>query len=323
MIRLSVHPVSADVGPFIALRRAYGMLDRFGIQVSETADAGPVPGSADRWIVHQKYATAPHLDRLPDRSVILLERIDSSQVWTRDALSHPAVFAAWKIAALPIERTQDGHAREHVALMGDYPDNKRMSPLPMLAALKARPGLHYGHYPMMGRWVDMDVNLSAARSIDAAFAGRIGPYHTAIEQHRLACCGALQALSGRLAVKVSPDRTMCRSSYDRMLMDTRVVVSPWGNGELCYRDIEAMLAGCVLVKPMPYELDTLGHVFEPGTFVPCAHDWSDLETVVGRVVDRWDEWRGVRRHNRDRMIEQLEPESIARWVGRELERGAA
>ncbi|PCJ18256.1 MAG: hypothetical protein COA96_16685, partial [SAR86 cluster bacterium] len=304
-------------------RRAYGLFDRFGIQVNEAADSQPVPGAADRWIVHQNFATAPHLNRLPDRSVILLERIDSSQARTRKAVAHPAVFAAWKIASLPIERTRCGHIREHVALMGDHADNKPVDVLSTADAMKVRPGPHYGHYPLMARWANIEVDLSAPRSIDVSFAGRVGPYHPAVEQHRRSCCDALEAMCGRLSVKVSPDRTMCRASYDKMLMDTRVVVSPWGNGELCYRDIEAMLAGCVLVKPMPYRLNTLGDVFEPGTFAPCAYDWSNLESVVSDVVARWDEWLPERRHNHTRMAAQLDPANLARWVGEELKRGAA
>ena len=37
--------------------------------------------------------------------------------------------------------------------------------------------------------------------------------------------------------------------YVALLLESRVVVSPWGWGEWSHKDFEIVMAGCVLVKP--------------------------------------------------------------------------
>ena len=74
--------------------------------------------------------------------------------------------------------------------------------------------------------------------------------------------------------------------YWSELQRSEIVVSPFGWGEICFRDFEAILGGALLVKPDMSHVDTWPDVYRPfETFVPFRWDASDLNEVL-------DEWRG-------------------------------
>lgn len=59
---------------------------------------------------------------------------------------------------------------------------------------------------------------------------------------------------------------------------SRIVFSPFGWGELCFRDYEAVACGALLVKPSMEHLKTSPDIFVPNeTYVPVKWDLSDLE----------------------------------------------
>jgi hypothetical protein len=59
--------------------------------------------------------------------------------------------------------------------------------------------------------------------------------------------------------------------------NSRIVLSPFGWGELAFRDYEAVRSGALLVKPDMRHLETWPDVFVAGeTYVPIAWDGSDV-----------------------------------------------
>ncbi len=93
---------------------------------------------------------------------------------------------------------------------------------------------------------------------------------------------ALERLSSRLRV-ILPDRRVDHATYRAEMLASRICLSPFGNGEVCHRDFEAVLAGCLLVKPDMSHLETRPDVFRAGeTCATVRWDWSDLEQVVER-----------------------------------------
>lgn len=99
---------------------------------------------------------------------------------------------------------------------------------------------------------------------------------------------ALRALAGRRRV-VFGEQRVDHAAYCAELLASRACLSPFGHGEVCFRDFEAVLAGCLLVKPDMSHLETKPDVYRDG--VTCAEvrwDWSDLEQVVGPLLDDLD-----------------------------------
>ncbi|MDR1315860.1 MAG: glycosyltransferase [Spirochaetales bacterium] len=65
--------------------------------------------------------------------------------------------------------------------------------------------------------------------------------------------------------------------YNRELSRSKIVLSPFGWGELCLRDFEAVRAGSLLLKPHMEHLETWPDIFRPHeTYVPFSWDADDL-----------------------------------------------
>src|SRR5690606_31733309 len=69
--------------------------------------------------------------------------------------------------------------------------------------------------------------------------------------------------------------------YRQELANTRICVSPFGYGEVCYRDFEAVAAGCVLAKPDMSHVRTEPDIYIPHeTYIPFRLDLSDLHEAL-------------------------------------------
>jgi hypothetical protein len=79
--------------------------------------------------------------------------------------------------------------------------------------------------------------------------------------------------------------TVPKWQYDRELSVSKTVVSPFGFGEICYRDFEAMLNGACLIKPDVSHLTTWPDVFlQHQTYIPFRWDFSDFADRVRQVL---------------------------------------
>ena len=93
---------------------------------------------------------------------------------------------------------------------------------------------------------------------------------------------ALEAMGDRWTVAV-PRGRVPQVDYDREMRSAKICVSPFGYGELCWRDFEAIMAGCLLVKPDMGHVRTAPDLFVAGeTYVPVAWDYANLEAVCAR-----------------------------------------
>jgi hypothetical protein len=94
----------------------------------------------------------------------------------------------------------------------------------------------------------------------------------------------LSPLEGRFRVLL-PDQRVPQSQYYAEMLRSRICVSPFGYGEVCWRDYEAVLCGCLLVKPDMSHLRTEPDLFVPGeTYVPVKWDFSDLAETCTRYL---------------------------------------
>jgi hypothetical protein len=68
-----------------------------------------------------------------------------------------------------------------------------------------------------------------------------------------------------------------QAAYNREIASSKIVLSPFGWGELCLRDFEAVRAGALLMKPDMSHLETWPDVFVPNeTYAPFSWDAEDL-----------------------------------------------
>ncbi len=69
------------------------------------------------------------------------------------------------------------------------------------------------------------------------------------------------------------------------MQSTKIGFSPFGYGEVCWRDYESIMAGAVLLKPDMSHVETAPDIFRPWeTYVPVKWDLSDFEETVRKLV---------------------------------------
>lgn len=89
------------------------------------------------------------------------------------------------------------------------------------------------------------------------------------------------------AIKLGPP--IKRRSYLKELKACQIVVSPFGYGEVCYRDFEGILAGAALVKPDMGHLVTFPDIYSAGsTYLSVEWDFSDLREKLDYFAENSD-----------------------------------
>ena len=79
-------------------------------------------------------------------------------------------------------------------------------------------------------------------------------------------------------------RGVSHRAFMHELRHSKMVFSPFGYGELCWRDVEGFLTGAVVVKQDMSHLQTQPDLFRPWqTYVPVSWDLSDLPGHVARI----------------------------------------
>ncbi|MDR2102596.1 MAG: glycosyltransferase [Treponema sp.] len=91
--------------------------------------------------------------------------------------------------------------------------------------------------------------------------------------------------------------------YYKELYDAKIVLSPFGWGEVCFRDFEAIISGALLFKPDMSHLKTWPDVYIPfETYIPLNWDGTDIkektETYLANDEERkriaqnaWEQYR--------------------------------
>lgn len=123
--------------------------------------------------------------------------------------------------------------------------------------------------PQTGRDLDLQTRL-----------GKKGtPWYSAMRNASIAKAEAIPGITRSPA-----DRVDYRAYMDEM-RGARLCFSPFGYGELCWRDVEAFQTGSVLIKPDMSHLETLPDLYLPKeTYLPVKWDFSDLAEVVRQAL---------------------------------------
>jgi hypothetical protein len=118
------------------------------------------------------------------------------------------------------------------------------------------------------------------------------------------------------SVRLTPGAPLRRRAYLRELARSKICFSPFGYGEVCWRDFEAVYAGALLVKPNMDHVETAPDLFLPGeTYLPVRWDFEDLPSVVSRALgdealrlrivrNAWEAMRAYAASNR--FVDQLD-----------------
>lgn len=153
--------------------------------------------------------------------------------------------------------------------------------------------------------------MNMKRNIDVSFAGTVvyvcnGSDSRYIDAHRLAYCDLLDKLSKDFRTSVVRGRNLDYPTYAGMCVDCKVLVSPWGWGEPCYRDYEALMFNCECIKPDTRYVKTIPDVYDDsyGYYYWANTNYDQFVSVLKTSLqlyesrleyrmNRWDEWKDL------------------------------
>ncbi len=94
--------------------------------------------------------------------------------------------------------------------------------------------------------------------------------------------------------------------YWRELRTTKLLLSPFGWGEICRRDFEGFMSGCLVVKPLMEHLDTWPPLYEDSeTVLGVDWDMSDLDQRIEWALENDTEARKIARTGQSRYYRYL------------------
>jgi len=182
---------------------------------------------------------------------------------------------------------------------------------------KIKEGWNFLHYFRLREILSLETDelfqKNDQRPIDVFFAGRVdyddkeGTRKSAgiISEHRKKCAEVLESMTDCETLIVK-GKHLGLKAYNQIICHSKVVVSPWGWGEPCYRDYEAILAGCILIKPLTNFIKSSCGMFENTYCIWTNPDFSNLENDVRLALRNFGNTRYKRKANRENLVKRVE-----------------
>jgi hypothetical protein len=260
------------------------------------------------------------------KPIILLERIDGAQL--RGCREHLHQVAGVIKGYLFRDRAQNNTVfdRSHIEILhdasvtGNEPRHCDEPPSPLVEPSdlqKVFAGYGFGSRAAMEPLVNSVIDFDAPRPIDVTFHGIVEYAQTEVETHR------------RLAIDVARQwsedhcggatwgigRVLKEDDFYLSLLRSKTALSPFGWGEACCRDYQAMALGSVVIKPDMSHVECWPDIFQAGeTYLPCKPDWSDAHKIIREVVDNWSDYRPLREQARRMAVLAFQPNLIAKQM---------
>lgn len=119
-----------------------------------------------------------------------------------------------------------------------------------------------------------------------------------------------------MVAKLYKGRRVPSDKYFKYIQLSKVILAPFGYGEMAPRDLESAQIGSILIKPDMSHVDTYPNIYvEDETYIPCKHDYSDLEQKIEYAVENFEELQHKFVNNlKNRYIEQYHPYYLADYT---------
>lgn len=114
--------------------------------------------------------------------------------------------------------------------------------------------------------------------------------------------GTYNVVSGRLLP----------NDYNIALRKSKCAVSPFGMGEICFRDFETWNMGCILIKPFMDNVITYPNPYiDRETYFACNNNWDDLNEIIDVVLSlNNNEVKDINSNVRKTIIDMYSPQNF-------------
>ncbi len=163
---------------------------------------------------------------------------------------------------------------------------------------------------------DVAVSPSGSeRGIDVSCRASMKYRLKTISYQRLETRRQLQALAELGRYRIKYEGKLPYRAYRGELQRSSVVPSPFGLGEVCFRDFESFIAGAALLKPSMEHLATWPNYYEPDvTYRPHAWDFSDIQQELEDLLDNPDHRLQIARTGQERYVESVSATGAAAFA---------
>jgi len=164
------------------------------------------------------------------------------------------------------------------------------------------------------------IDFDAQRPVDVFFAGTINSSSTP-GLHRTQLVKKLETIK-----KINPKKTIIshigrlpKEEYFDLLKKSKIVISPWGNGEWCWRDYEAIYSGAVVIKPDTSFVHAIPNLYcNDKYYVACKADFSDLHKKISYVLANYQKFTDMRKKARNLLANHWDNEKIAQDLAKAI-----
>lgn len=257
---------------------------------------GPNP---DLSLVHHNLVTEGHL---ASGNLVVIERADSATLQNDEVRRWLAegklrgVIKTTTLADMHLHNAPQVEGRYHLAVT--HPDRAKppKTIIPdaelgkiacMIPLMAQRRFAHFRDYPFHRHPKDIP--------LIALFTPRSGIAE--VQEHRQLAYDA----AGKVRGAVRGFKLMANRDWLRLLSRACCCLCPFGYGEMCYRDFEAAMMGCVVIKPKcDFVLNYSNFYRSYDNTLPCKMDFSDVPEIVDGVIKNWGDyqWMMEKAHGR-------------------------
>ncbi len=255
--------------------------------------------------------------RMNGSKVIYFDAGDSTGSRDFDLIQYSDIF--WKKQVLrdrSIYTVNRGEASVRVWVNTPDIGTDIYTPCPSDQLLKIRAAWHIGladyrnWHPRLGqisnRWTGFPTPLSPGgnRPYTTVFRGTMGKNPVYAGQ-RNAILQQLQRMDGKDSIiggKVG------KKQYLNEVRQSKILISPFGWGEICYRDFEAFISGNILLKPSVEHLEGYPtELFIPNqTYVPLLWSLEDFQQQLDQISSNYKRYVEIAQNGQQRFMNSIQ-----------------
>jgi len=153
--------------------------------------------------------------------------------------------------------------------------------------------------------IDMCAIYSAKHNYSEEHKFRNDLFYT---KHRDGAWGILNDMKNKHDVRTAK---LPFQEYIKVLHNSKLSLSPFGMGEICFRDFECMQWGTVIVKPSMNMVRTKPNIYvEDESYVSVNLDWSNLKEKTDKVLGNFKKYSYIVNNFRERFQKEYTLEKL-------------
>jgi len=195
----------------------------------------------------------------------------------------------------------------HLADFDDYSDRIVLSGTNWLSTHWA--GITPQWYNIPNKQYDISAMFQYPQGTDVYEHGGLQSRY--YDRHRKPLMSVINKLDYNIA-KLENGVRVSQEEYYKRISSAKILLAPFGYGEMAPRDLDAAQFGSILIKPDMSYIDTVPNVFEKDiTYIACKHDYSDLEDILNKVLGNYNDYLYIIENARRKFSELFTQENVA------------